>query len=101
MKGSGDMRLIASQPYIKIERIVSSLEQKDIEHQRTVYLYEDRITTRHREFPMKDVLSVSQKRIGSIGGLLYIHTASGLFSYTIQTPADAFIQAFEQINHCT
>ncbi len=90
------MDFFASQPYIKIERIVSSIEQKDIEHQRTLYLYHDRIVTQHRVFAIEDVLSVSEKRIGKDGGLLYIHTTKGLFSYTIQTPADAFVEAFEQ-----
>lgn len=90
------MDFIASQPYIKIERIVSSIEQKDIEHQRTLYLYHDRIVTQHRVFAIEDVLSVSEKRIGKDGGLLYIHTTKGLFSYTIQTSADTFIEAFEQ-----
>lgn len=90
------MDFIASQPYIKIERIVSSIEQKDIEHQRTLYLYHDRIVTYHREFAIEDVVDVSEKRIGTSGGLLYIHTTKGLFSYTIQKSAGEFVEAFQQ-----
>lgn len=91
------MGLIASQPYTKVERIVNSIEQKNIEHQRTIHLYDDKITTQHREFPIEDVLDLSQKKIGTVGGMFYIHTKSGVFSYTIHSPADSFIQAYEQM----
>jgi len=87
--------VIATQPYIKVERVVSRIDQKDIKHERTLYLYPDRIVTRHREFEIDEVIKLSEKRIGSKGGILYIHTTRGLFSYTIQTSAKPFIEAFQ------
>lgn len=89
------MDYIASQAYIKIEREVTSTQQIDIEHQRTLYLYSDRIVTKHREFPLEEVINVSYRKTNQINGLLYIHTSSGLFSYTIKTPPDIFLQAYE------
>lgn len=90
------MDVIAKQPYIKMERVVSRIDQKNIKHERTIYLYPDRIKTRHREFAIDEVIKLSEKRIGTKGGLLYIHTTRGLFSYTIQTTAKPFIDAFKQ-----
>ncbi len=91
------MGFIASHPYTKIERIVNSIEQKDIEHERTIRLYDDKITTQYREFPIEDVLDISQKKVGPVGGILYVHTKSGVFTYTIHKAADSFIQAFQQL----
>lgn len=91
------MGLIASHPYIKIERIVSSIEQKDVEHNRTISLYDDKVTTQHREFPIDDVFDISQKKIGADGGILYLHVKSGVFSYTIHSAADELIHAFKQV----
>lgn len=90
------MEAIATQPYIKMERVVSRIDQKNIKHERTLYLYPDRIVTRHREFAIEEVIKLSEKKIGSKGGLLYIHTTRGLFSYTIQTTAKPFIEKFQR-----
>lgn len=88
------MQPLAKQPYVKIIRELTSIEQKDVEDHRTLYLYPDKVVTRHREFLVKDVIDISFRPIGDIGGLLYIHTNKGLFSYTVKTSTTAFIEAF-------
>lgn len=89
------MRLLAKQPYIKVVREVTSLKQKKMEQERTLYLYEDKVVTAYREFAMKDVLDMSSRRIGSKGGLLFIHTTKGLFTYIVKTETTDFINAFQ------
>ena len=88
------MKPIAIQPYFKIRREVSSIEQRDIEEQRNLYLYDDKIITEHREFPMEQVLDVSYREFGKKGGLLYLHTLKGVFSYQVKSTPKSFIDAF-------
>ncbi|WP_188456296.1 hypothetical protein [Virgibacillus oceani] len=91
------MHLIAEQPYFKVERQVNSIEQKDIEHARTLYLYHDKIVTKYREFPIQDVLDITYRSVGDDGGLLYLHTSSGLYTYTVKSSPKKFIEAFKEI----
>lgn len=90
------MSLIAEQPYVKVQREMNSLEQKRIEHKRTLYLYEEKIVTQHREFPLSQVLDMSYRKIGGKGGLLYLHTSRGVYSYTVTSTPDKFIEAFKK-----
>lgn len=64
------MYLIAEQPYFKVEREVSSLEQRDIERNRTIYLYSEKVVSHHNEFPVKDIFDMSYRFFGS-DGILY------------------------------
>lgn len=89
------MRLIAEQPYIKIKREVSSIEQKEIELKRTIYLYDEKVVTEHREFPIKDLMDMSYRLIGGTGGLLYLHTSKGVFSYTVKSSPEQFVKAYK------
>lgn len=90
------MYLIAQHPYFKVEREVSSIDQRNIEHERTIYLYTDKVVTQHRTFPISEVLDISYRTFGEAGGLLYIHTIGGLFSYTVKSSPQKFIEAFEE-----
>lgn len=90
------MCLLAIQPYYKILREVTSIEQKDIEDERNIYLYEEKLVTEYREFPIDEVRDISYKEAGEIG-ILYVHTNSGLYSYTVKTSTQKFIEVFK--NH--
>lgn len=90
------MAYLAAQPYIKIKREVTSTKQIDTEHDRMLYLYANRIVTEHREFPLADVIDVSSRKFGTTNGLLYIHTSSGLFSYTVKTSVEEFINIYKK-----
>lgn len=89
------MQLIAEQSYIKVVREVSSIEQKNIEEPRKMVLYDEKIVTQHREFPVKDVLDISYRFIGPDGGLLYLHTTKGVYSYIVKTSPKSFVEAFK------
>src|SRR5690625_1132718 len=88
------MQFIAKQPYVKVERKVSSIEQWDEEEQRMIYLYDEKVVTKRREFPIKDVLDVSYKEVAGEGGILYLLTLKGVFPYTVKTSPKSFIDAF-------
>ncbi|MBB6453164.1 hypothetical protein HNQ94_001612 [Salirhabdus euzebyi] len=88
------MDLVAVQPYIKIHREVSAIEQKDIVYDRNIYLYVDRIVTKYHEFPLVDVFDMSYRDFGSEVGLLYLHTRMGVYSYTVQSSPEHFIMAY-------
>lgn len=88
------MDLLAVQPYVKVTRVVD-LEQKNIVQHRQIYLYRNRIVTRYRRFPIEDVLDISFRKVGGEGGLLFLHTVQGIFSYVVETSPELFIQAFK------
>ena len=94
------MQFIAKQPYVKVVRQVSVLEQKDTEEQRYMYLYEDKIVTKYREFPLDNVMDISYRLTGK-KGMLYLHTLKGVYAYIITSSPDQFIAAFKARTHST
>ncbi|MEK4425283.1 hypothetical protein [Solibacillus sp. FSL K6-1523] len=88
------MSLIAQHPYIKIERIVTGLEQFEIKHDRIIYLYNNKVVTQYREFPIKIVMDFSYREIANQGGILYLHTLQGVYPYIVQSSPKAFITAY-------
>jgi len=91
------MSYLAAQPYSKIIREVTSIEQKDTEEKRTLYLYPDKVVSQHRKFPIEDVIDMSYRSFGKNNGLLYVHTRSGLFTYTVTTSTVEFINAYKKL----
>lgn len=93
------MKPIATQAYIKIERKITSTEQINIEHDRMIYLYEDRVVTEHRTFPIKEVMDVSYRVNNKENkiGLLYLHTMRGLFAYSVKGSVAEFIKHLRQV----
>ena len=88
------MSLIAKHPYIKTERKVTSIEQFEIEHDRIIYLYNDKVVTQNREFPIKDVMGFSYREIANQGGILYLHTLQGVYTYIVKSSPEDFITAY-------
>ncbi|MHA6250536.1 hypothetical protein [Oceanobacillus sp. CAU 1775] len=87
--------LLAQQPYVKVVREVDSLKQVDTEQERTMFLYEDRVVTKYREFPIEQVIDISYRFIGKEGGFLYLHTNRGVFSYIVKVSPEAFVNIFK------
>lgn len=83
---------IAKQPYIKIIRELNSTNQKEIEDHRYIYLHKNKMVTEHREFLLTDVMDLSFRKIGKEGGLLFIHTNHGVYSYTVTSSPISFIK---------
>lgn len=94
------MNWIAVQPYYKVEREVTGIEQKTVVHDRFMYLYEYKIVTGFREFPIDHVFDISYRQMGGEGGLLYLHTKQGVYSYTVNADPRKFMDAVKKlINH--
>lgn len=90
------MKPIEIQPYYKIERYVSSLEQKDVEDKRNLYLYDDKVVSKHREFSIEQIIDMSYREFGKTGGLLYLHTTHGVYSYNVKESPQRFINTFKK-----
>lgn len=90
------MNPIDVQPYYKIQREVSSIKQKDIELERNLYLYHDKVITQHREFSISEILDMSYRPFGRAGGLLYLHTLRGVFSYNVKSSPQSFIDSYKK-----
>lgn len=91
------MSYLVAQPYVKVSREVTSIEQKDVEQERMLYLYRDKIVTAYREFSIDKVNDISYRRFGTNNGLLYVHTMSGLYTYTVKTSTDHLIETFKML----
>src|SRR5699024_6423559 len=84
------MSFIAKQPYIKVERKVTSISKYEVEHQRYLTLYDDRIVTQHRTFPIEAVLDMTYRKEVNHNGMLYLHTNQGVYSYVITSSPEDF-----------
>lgn len=92
------MSWIAVQTYYKILREVTAIEQRTVEQERTMYLYEDRIVTSYREFPITQVFDLSYRKMGGgREGFLYLHTQHGVYAYTVKEDPTVFIKAFKNL----
>lgn len=89
------MTLIAELPYYKIERIITGTEQKTMKQLRKLKLYADHIQTRYRIFSLRDVHDLSFRSLGEEGGILFIHTNHGVYSYTVPHDPAGFLQAYQ------
>lgn len=90
------MKCIAQHPYIKIERKLTGLEQIQIEHSRVIYLYEEKVVTQNREFPIGVVTDFSYKKIANEGGVLYLYTLGGMYTYQVKSSPEEFIAAYKE-----
>lgn len=88
------MGLLAVQPYVKVQRQIIDAEIVHEEENRQIYLYHDRLVTKHRQFSTRDISDLSFRKMGEEGGLLYVHTSRGIFSYTVPSSPEPFIKAF-------
>lgn len=89
------MKLLAEQPYIKMDRQMNGLEQKDVELKRTLYLYDEKVVSQHREFPIEDVADISFREVGPFGGMLYVHANQGVYSYIVKSSPMDFVNIFK------
>ncbi|WP_246942528.1 hypothetical protein [Bacillus pinisoli] len=86
--------MIYSQPYIKIERQIIRLEQKQIKRTEFMELYEDKIVTASKTFKLRDVYDVSYREMSDEYGFLYLHTNQGVFPYYVESIPDCFMQHY-------
>lgn len=92
-----EVEIIAKHPYIKVIREVTGLEKTETKDNRELKLYQTKLTTRHREFLIEDLKVVATRKIGEDGGLIFIHTTSGLFTYTVETIDQKFVHTVNNL----
>ena len=98
MEAGSLSKVLAVQKYMVVKRELDfmNFKQKIIKEERNMYLYHDKITTKYHEFPLKAVFDISYKPLGKDGGILYLHTNKGVFSYHVDSDALTFIKIFKQ-----
>jgi hypothetical protein len=91
------MQPIAQQRYYKIQREVDLLllEQRYVEQERIMYLFNDKVVTQYREFPLESIFDISYKEIGAEGGIMYLHTNHAVYSYNVKSSPESFIKAYK------
>ncbi|MEI4770227.1 hypothetical protein WAX74_11335 [Psychrobacillus sp. FJAT-51614] len=84
--------------YIEIERQIDFyFQQKQIELQYELHLSMEGIKSARHQFELQHVHDVSHKSFSFGGGILYLHTNQGVFSYKIQEDPNPFIQTFKSL----
>lgn len=91
------MKALAKHSYIKVIREITKLEKKETKENRELVLYETKLTTKHREFLIEELIKVAYRKIGEEGGLIIIHTERGLFSYTVEEIDEDFIHIVNKL----
>lgn len=84
--------------YIEIERQIDFyFQMKQVEKQFELQLTMEGIITERHKFKLQHVYDVSHKPFSFGGGLLYLHTNQGVFSFQIQENPSNFIQGFKSL----
>lgn len=88
---------IAALAYQKVGRELSEDGQHAIVQERTMYMYRDGIATKYRRFRIVEVLDMSYRSIGTEGGLFYLHTTRGVFTYMVAVDPVDFMARFREL----
>jgi len=91
------MNWISALSYYKVERNIKGLEQTIHKQERRIYLYQEKVITAYREFPIQEVFDISYRSMGGSGGMLYLHTLNGVYTYTISEDPQFFIEAYKSL----
>ncbi|MBO2944291.1 hypothetical protein JJQ72_09960 [Paenibacillus sp. F411] len=88
---------LAVQPYYKVVRRVEATEQIVQEEDRELLMSPQCIESQNRTFNMKDVFDISYRNLGASGGMLYLHTRFGVYSYLVREDPSPFIKEFKEL----
>ena len=88
---------IVKQPYIKVIREVGSVGKIEYADHRELYLYPDKLVSAYHTFSIDEVLDLSFKDIKGEGGLLFVHTDHGVYSYTLESSPEQLLKSFEKV----
>ncbi|MEW9052045.1 MAG: hypothetical protein AB2392_12870 [Neobacillus sp.] len=91
------MRLIASQSYLTVTRLIKWNKQHYITNEHKLYLYEEKIVTNNGHFLMEEVFDITYKPFSTEFGFLYLHTNRGVFPFRTKNNPDQFIEKYERL----
>lgn len=89
--------IITTQPYYKMERIITADNLETITHRRLLCLYPNRIVSAYREFLIEEIFDISFRDLGQGHGVLYLHTKQGVFPYTVESDVELFISEVKRL----
>ncbi len=92
------MSLIYEQPFVKVLREIDGIEQKYIEKNYYLYLYETKLVTPFKTFQLKAILDVSYRKTKTNSfGTLYLHTNQGVFPFYVRSDPEAFMDCIKKL----
>ncbi|GAA0452109.1 hypothetical protein [Alkalibacillus silvisoli] len=91
--------MLYKHPYVILRREIDQidLQQKYIEEEHFIYLYEDRIETAEQKFDLKIVFDMSYKMLSASYGFFYLHTTKGVSTFQIKDEPDELIIQFRKV----
>lgn len=87
---------ISSISYSRTEKYIEKFEQKYSMHTYTLSLYYYKIVTEAHTFELEIISDISYKPFSTSGGLLYLHTNEGVFTYILENDPEIFINAVKE-----
>ncbi len=91
------LKFILSHPFIKVTRKIERNEQKTLEQEHDLELYEDRIIVGQDHFPIQDVFDMSYRFQSTLYGFLYLHTNRGVVTFIIKKDPTLFINEYRKL----
>ncbi|KGX89742.1 hypothetical protein N781_16105 [Pontibacillus halophilus JSM 076056 = DSM 19796] len=89
--------MIASQPYVRVERKIENAKQLYSEVEESIELHEGCVKFEQKQFHIQHVYDLSVKRMAGRFFTLYVHTNQGVFTFNVHRNPDEFIEAFKQL----
>ncbi|OLS33709.1 hypothetical protein [Bacillus sp. MRMR6] len=89
------MRLIASQSYLTVTRVIKWNKQHYITNEHELYLYEEKIVTKMEQFLIEDVYDITYRPFSTEFGFLYLHTNRGVFPFRTKNKPYQFIEEYK------
>ncbi len=87
---------ISSISYSRTEKYIEKFEQKYSMNTFTLSLYYYKIVTEARTFELEIISDISFKPFSTNGGLLYLHTNEGVFTYILENDPQTFMKAVKE-----
>jgi hypothetical protein len=91
------LKLILSHPFVKVTRKIERNEQKTLEQEHDLKLYEDRIIVGQEQFAIQDVFDMSYRFQSTLYGFLYLHTNRGVVTFIIKKDPTVFINEYRKL----
>lgn len=91
------MEIIAKIPYVIVNRRIEDNTQFHKEEEHKITLSYERVITSFDSFLLEEVLDISYRFFSAEMGFLYLHTTKGMYSYTVKTSPEHFIEQFKQM----
>lgn len=88
---------ISSISYSRTEKYIEKFKQKYSHHIYTLSLYSYKIETEAHTFELEVISDISYKPFSTSGGLLYLHTNEGVFTYILEDDPKVFINAVKDL----